>query len=131
MSKRLRNKPPSPERIAKAKEAYKVAKYLVGQHEVDTLIENIIEKHPKIFLDAMKALMLKEISWKGLMIWIDENANELEDNPNTRHLRPTKINFIKMHRILTNSSLRDAKEEVEKFMEEKGWSSDKWNYLIE
>lgn len=77
------------------------------------------------------SLKLKDLSWKGVMIWMNTQAENFRNVPNARHLLPTKINFIKMHRTITGSGLRQAKEEVEKFMEEEGWSSDRWDYLTE
>ena len=125
MSKRLRNKGPSAEKIEKALQAYKIAKVLVD--DIDLLIRNIVIKHPDTFLQAVKSLGIKDFSWQSLILWIDENYQKLEQQKAPTHLRPSKIQFIKLHRTITNLGLRESKEAIDAFFIEQGWNDNRWD----
>jgi len=66
MSKKLRNRGPSEEKIQKAIIAYRITKYLLDD-QIDSLITNIVKKHPDTFIQTVKEFELKDISWEGLI----------------------------------------------------------------
>lgn len=125
MSKKLRNRGPSEEKIQKAIIAYRITKYLLDD-QIDSLITNIVKKHPDTFIQTVKEFELKDISWEGLICWMDENFKK-HSSFIPSNLRPSKIQFIKLHRMITRSGLKEAKEEVEAFMSQKNWTSNRWD----